>query len=63
MKTIDIASDDVPYIYYIFTKDNKDLQSFVNKRIKELYADGTISKLTKKFFGADYAPKKEDIEK
>lgn len=63
LKTIDIASDDVPYIYYIFTKDNKDLQSFVNKRIKELYADGTISKLTKKFFGADYAPKKEDIEK
>ena len=63
LKTIDIPSDQVPYIYYIFTKDNTELQEFVNKRIKELYADGTVAKLAKEFLGGDYAPKKEDIEK
>lgn len=63
LKTIEIPSDQVPYIYYIFTKDNTELQEFVNGRIKELYNDGTIAKLAKEFLGGDYAPKKEDIDK
>lgn len=63
LKTIEIPSDQVPYIYYIFTRDNTELQEFVNSRIKELYNDGTVAKLAKEFLGGDYAPKKEDIDK
>lgn len=63
LKTIDIPADQEPYIYYVFTKDNKDLQSFVSKRIQELYKDGTVAKLAKEFLGGDYVPKKEDVLK
>ncbi|WP_232744906.1 hypothetical protein, partial [Haemophilus influenzae] len=30
--------------------------SFVDKRIKELYKDGTLEKLSKQFFGDTYLP-------
>lgn len=62
LKTIELKSDEQPYIYYVFTDDNKDLQTFVNKRIKELYEDGTVSTLAKKFLGGDYAPKEADLK-
>lgn len=42
--------------YLLFSKDDegKKLQSFVNKRIVELKTDGTLAKLSKKYFGGDY---------
>lgn len=63
LKTVELSSAEKPYIYYVFAKGNEDLQKFVNKRIKELYKDGTISKLAKKYLGGDYVPDKADIDK
>lgn len=59
--TIDLKSSEKPYIYYLFTSDNKDLQTFVNKRIKALQKDGTLDKLSKEFLGGDYAPSSKDL--
>lgn len=61
LKTIDLKSSEKPYIYYLFTSDNKDLQTFVNKRIKALQKDGTLDKLSKEFLGGDYAPSSKDL--
>lgn len=61
LKTIDLKSSEKPYIYYLFTSDNKDLQAFVNKRIKALQKDGTLDRLNKKFLGGDYAPSSKDL--
>lgn len=35
------------------TKDNKDLRDQINKAIKALRKDGTLTKLSKQYFGAD----------
>ncbi|MEY8701429.1 transporter substrate-binding domain-containing protein [Streptococcus ferus] len=42
--------------YILFAKDDegKKLQAFVNKRIKVLKKDGTLKKLSKKYFGGDF---------
>ncbi|NMX24652.1 hypothetical protein HGP05_02650 [Streptococcus sanguinis] len=40
----------------------EDLQKFVNKRIKELYEDGTLEKLSQEFFGGSYLPDAKDIK-
>ena len=42
--------------YILFAKDDegKKLQAFVNKRIKILKKDGTLKKLSKKYFGGDF---------
>lgn len=56
LKTIELESADKPFIYYVFSSDNTDLQTFVNDRIKALNEDGTVAKLTEQFFGKDYAP-------
>ena len=34
----------------------------MNKRIKELYEDGTLEKLSKEFFGGTYLPDAKDIK-
>ncbi|HGL2564056.1 TPA: amino acid ABC transporter substrate-binding protein, partial [Streptococcus pneumoniae] len=39
-----------------------ELKSFVDKRIKELYKDGTLEKLSKQFFGDTYLPAEADIK-
>ena len=68
LKVIDLSSKDSndissnSYIYYIFNNDDKDLQAFVNKRIKELYDDGTLESLSQKYLGGSYLPSKNDIK-
>lgn len=36
LKTIELKSDEQPYIYFLFADNQKDLQKFVNKRLEEL---------------------------
>ena len=52
----------VSSLYPIIAKEDKDLQKFVNKRIKELYDNGTLEKLSKKYFGGVYLPESKDIK-
>lgn len=58
---IDQASANKPYVYFIFGKEETDLQAFVNKRIQELYADGTLEKLSQEFLGGSYLPEEADV--
>lgn len=46
--------DGKEYILFAKTDQGKELQAFVNKRVKELQKDGTLAKLSKKYFGGDY---------
>ena len=62
LKVIELPSDQQPYVYPIIAKGDKDLQKFVNKRIKELYDNGTLEKLSKKYFGGTYLPDAKDIK-
>lgn len=63
LKTIELKSDQQPYIYFLFADNQKDLQKFVNKRLEELQKDGTLAKLAEKFLGSkDYIPA-EDVLK
>ncbi len=68
VKLIDLSSADSSdiasntYIYFIFNTDDKDLKAFVDKRIKELYEDGTLAKLSQEYLGGDYVPAKADIK-
>ena len=43
-------------------KGQDELKSFVDKRIQELYKDGTLEKLSKQFFGDTYLPAEADIK-
>ncbi|WP_165213068.1 transporter substrate-binding domain-containing protein [Streptococcus tangpeifui] len=45
-----------PYSYFVFAKDQKQLQKDVNKAIKEVIKDGTSKKINQKYFGEDYSP-------
>ena len=51
LEVIELPSDQQPYVYPIIASGQEDLQKFVNKRIKELYEDGTLEKLSQEFFG------------
>ena len=62
LEVIELPSDQQPYVYPILAKDEKELETFVNKRIKELYEDGTLEKLSKKYFGGTYLPEASDIK-
>ncbi|MFC3932021.1 amino acid ABC transporter substrate-binding protein [Streptococcus dentapri] len=63
LKTIELKSDDQPFIYFVFSSDQEDLQKFVNKRLEELQKDGTLAKLAKKYLGnADYIPAAKDMK-
>ena len=62
LKVIELPSDQQPYVYPLLAKGQDDLKDFVNKRIKELYQDGTLEKLSKEFFGASYLPEAADIK-
>ncbi|MGT2742819.1 transporter substrate-binding domain-containing protein [Streptococcus plurextorum] len=60
--TADLGVDANPYVYFIFADGEDELQTFVNKRIAELYADGTLETLSQKFLGGSYLPKESDME-
>ncbi|MGT2948989.1 amino acid ABC transporter substrate-binding protein [Streptococcus devriesei] len=62
LKVIDLPSDQKPYVYFIFAQGQEDLQKFVNKRIKKLYEDGTLEKISQKYLGGSYLPDKKDIK-
>ena len=61
LKTIELKSDEQPFIYFILGQDQKDLQSFVNKRLKVLQKDGILSDLAQKYLGGDYVPSAKDL--
>ena len=63
LKTIELKSDEQPYIYFLFANDQEDLQKFVNKRLEELQKDGTLAKLAEKFLGSkDYSPAEDALK-
>ncbi|MCW8519297.1 amino acid ABC transporter substrate-binding protein [Streptococcus macedonicus] len=62
LKTIDLESEEQPYIYFIFGQDQEDLQKFVNKRLKELQENGTLTELSEKYLGGDYTPSADDLK-
>ncbi len=45
-----------PYSYFVFSKDQEQLQKDVNKALKEVVEDGTSKKINEKYFGSDYSP-------
>ncbi|WP_165212621.1 transporter substrate-binding domain-containing protein [Streptococcus tangpeifui] len=46
--------DGKEYLLFGKTDQGKELQAFVNRRIKALQKDGTLKKLSQKYFGGDY---------
>ena len=62
LKVIDLPSDQQPYVYPLLAKGQDELKTFVDKRIQELYKDGTLEKLSKQFFGDNYLPAEADIK-
>lgn len=63
LKTIEIDAKEKPYIYFIFADGEDNLQKFVNKRIKELQADGTLGDLAEEYLGSkDYIPAKSALK-
>ena len=63
LKTIELKSDEQPYIYFLFANDQENLQKFVNKRLEELQKDGTLAKLAEKFLGSkDYIPAEDALK-
>ena len=62
LEVIELPSEQQPYVYPILAQGQEDLQKFVNKRIKELYDDGTLEKLSQKYFGGSYLPDAADIK-
>ncbi|GGE36552.1 amino acid ABC transporter substrate-binding protein [Streptococcus himalayensis] len=62
LKVIELPSDQQPYVYPLLAKGQDELKSFVDKRIKELYQDGTLEKLSQEFFGGNYLPAEADVK-
>lgn len=62
LKTIELSSTEKPFIYFIFGQDQTELQEFVNARIKELQADGTLDKLSTEYLGGSYAPSADELK-
>lgn len=62
LTTIELPSTQQPYVYPILAKGQEELQTFMNKRIKELYEDGTLEKLSEEYFGGVYLPDAKDIK-
>lgn len=46
--------DGVEYLVFAKDKTGKELQAFVNKRLKDLEKDGTLEQLSEKHFGGDF---------
>ena len=49
------------YSYFLISKgeEGEKLAEDVNKALKEVIEDGTVSEISKEFFGDDFAPKAE----
>ncbi|WP_455158508.1 amino acid ABC transporter substrate-binding protein [Streptococcus sp.] len=62
LKVIELPSDQQPYVYPLLAKGQDELKTFVDKRIQELYKDGTLEKLSQQFFGGSYLPAEADIK-
>ena len=62
LKVIELPSDQQPYVYPLLARGQDELKTFVDKRIQELYKDGTLEKLSKQFFGDTYLPAEADIK-
>ena len=62
LKVIDLPSNQQPYVYPLLAKGQDELKTFVNKSIQELYKDGTLEKLSQKFFGGSYLPVEADVK-
>lgn len=62
LKIIELPESAQPFVYPVFAKGQDDLKKFVDGRIKELQADGTLVKLSQEFFGGDYAPTTEELK-
>ena len=69
----DVQKNDIPedeakmiaensYAYYIFPQDQKDLREQVDKALKELKEDGTLTEISKKWYGQDTAPEDDKFE-
>lgn len=68
----DIVATDIPaeeaklisentYAYFILSKDNAQLRDEIGEVLKELKADGTLTKLGEQYFGGDYAPEDDQF--
>ncbi|WEV54416.1 transporter substrate-binding domain-containing protein [Leuconostocaceae bacterium ESL0723] len=58
LTTIDVSKHVTSYPSgVLINKDNKELQKKVNKALKELREDGTLKKLSEKYFGEDLTNK------
>lgn len=62
VEVIELPSEQQPYVYMIFGKEQTALQEFVNKRIKELYEDGTLEKLSQEYLEGSYLPASADVK-
>lgn len=69
----DVQKNDIPedeakmiaensYAYYIFPQDQKDLREQVDKALKELKEDGTLTEISKKWYGQDTAPEDDKFK-
>ena len=69
----DVQKNDIPedeakmiaensYAYYIFPQDQKDLREQVDKALKELKEDGTLTEISKIWYGQDAAPEDDKFE-
>lgn len=47
-------TDGLEYLLFADTDEGKELQEFVNKRLKELKDDGTLAELSEQYFGGDF---------
>ena len=70
----DLQSSDVPadeqagitanlYSYFLFAQDNDALRQEVDTVLKELKADGTLTKIAEKYYSSDQAPEDDKYEK
>ena len=41
-------------VYFVFRKESEDLKNRVNKALSEMKADGTLTKISEKWFGSDF---------
>ncbi|MFC3928196.1 transporter substrate-binding domain-containing protein [Streptococcus caprae] len=59
---LDLESDQKPYVYFVLSQSQEDVQKFINERLKELYKDGTLEKLSQEFLGGSYLPDASEFE-
>ena len=59
LTTVELAGN--PLNYLIFAQDQKDFQTKFNQALKELYQEGSLEKLSQKFFGGSYLPDEDEL--